>query len=128
MKVCARCCQEKPLQDFHIHPGGKLGRHPICKLCRGPDTRRAALKSKCKLVYGISLEEYNRLFEQYNYECCICGNVAVCLDHNHITGEIRGILCHPCNQAIGLLRDSPDLLRKAATYLEVCANGKQPAC
>lgn len=41
-----------------------------------------------------------------------------CIDHNHQTGEIRGLLCSPCNRAIGQLQDNPNILRKAANYLE----------
>ena len=40
------------------------------------------------------------------------------IDHNHETGEIRGILCHKCNTGIGLLNDDQELLKKAITYLE----------
>lgn len=39
-------------------------------------------------------------------------------DHNHRTGQFRGWLCHQCNVALGLLQDSPELLRKAANYVE----------
>lgn len=40
------------------------------------------------------------------------------IDHDHETGAVRGLLCHACNTGIGSLRDSPDLLRAALTYLE----------
>jgi hypothetical protein len=51
--------------------------------------------------------------------CEICGRVgALCLDHDHATGEIRGWLCPSCNRGLGLFRDSSDLMRKAFEYLE----------
>ena len=56
-------------------------------------------------------------------KCAICGvletelNRKLCLDHNHITGEARGFLCGACNNAIGLFRDSKELLQEAIYYL-----------
>jgi hypothetical protein len=47
------------------------------------------------------------------------------LDHDHTTGEFRGFLCQKCNQAIGLLNDSPELLRIAAEYIEVMGGDRQ---
>ncbi len=54
----------------------------------------------------------------------ICGAVEngkrknFCIDHDHATGKVRGLLCHNCNVAIGLMKDNTDLLKKAAEYLE----------
>ena len=42
----------------------------------------------------------------------------LCVDHNHATGRVRGLLCHLCNSAIGKLNDSSALLRKTANYLD----------
>jgi hypothetical protein len=53
--------------------------------------------------------------------CAICGRKAVGkfnIDHDHNTGEVRGLLCGPCNRGIGLLGDSVDVLKRAAEYLE----------
>lgn len=54
--------------------------------------------------------------------CESCGDLpdrdTLCMDHNHLTGEFRGWLCHRCNSGIGLFNDEPARLRKAATYLE----------
>ena len=52
--------------------------------------------------------------------CEICGikEGKLCIDHDHVTGVIRGVLCHSCNSSIGHFRDNPELLRKAAIYLE----------
>ena len=43
---------------------------------------------------------------------------ALCIDHDHTTGKVRGMLCHDCNTSLGKFRDNPDILRKAADYLE----------
>lgn len=56
-------------------------------------------------------------------KCAVCetttpGTKGWCLDHCHRTGKVRGMLCGPCNLALGLMRDNPERLRKAAAYLE----------
>ena len=71
--------------------------------------------------YGITTDEYKRLLSEQNDGCAICGGVnkdmALCIDHDHNSGDVRGLLCHRCNRAIGLLQDRPDLMIKAAEYL-----------
>jgi hypothetical protein len=64
------------------------------------------------------------LVEQ-NYRCAICGTdkptgkwVVFAVDHCHVTGKVRGLLCNECNRGMGLLRDDATLLRKAADYLD----------
>lgn len=78
--------------------------------------------------FGISLEDYDRLFEKQGGKCAICGAVKpdakhkgvahFCVDHDHVTGKVRGLLCSSCNTGIGKLQDSPEMLRKAIAYLE----------
>lgn len=82
---------------------------------------------KLKRTYGITLDQYNQISEQQNNVCAICKDSdedrkhlkfkRLCIDHNHSTGEIRGLLCSECNKAIGLLNDDPELLQSAITYL-----------
>lgn len=71
--------------------------------------------------YGITIAEYNAIFESQNKSCAICGyqgeNKNFHLDHNHQTGKVRGILCNPCNGALGLMRDNIETLEKAIQYL-----------
>lgn len=60
--------------------------------------------------YGITLEQYNEMLKSQDYRCAICGTDnpggrgAFHVDHNHITGKVRGLLCSSCNHAIGLLK------------------------
>jgi len=70
--------------------------------------------------HGISLEEYNRMFVSQSGNCAICQKRMKigCVDHCHVSGRIRGLLCHSCNFALGLLKDSPKIIRSAAEYLE----------
>lgn len=75
-------------------------------------------------TYGISKEQYAELLSRQGGVCAICGKsseeegLSLAVDHNHATGEIRGILCRYCNhRVVGRHRD-PDLLRRVADYLE----------
>lgn len=72
-------------------------------------------------LYGISLEEYDELVARSDNKCYVCdaspGKRRLNVDHCHETGIIRGLLCHGCNTAIGLMQDDPELLELAATYL-----------
>ncbi len=54
--------------------------------------------------YGITEEEYNTLLEKQNYQCAVCHEIPeewLCVDHDHITGKIRGLLCKSCNLLVG---------------------------
>lgn len=78
--------------------------------------------------FDISAEDWDALLAKQQGVCAICllperverdNNVRLlCVDHDHLTGAIRGLLCSSCNIAIGLLRDEPKYLRAAANYLE----------
>ena len=70
--------------------------------------------------YGISSDFFGDLWQEQNGCCAICGTRLkdkFYIDHNHKTGQIRGLLCSSCNVGIGLLKDSPDMLSKAIKYL-----------
>lgn len=82
-------------------------------------------RSRLKRKYGLTLEQFDLLVQQYEGACGICrviltasGPTKLCIDHNHITNGVRGLLCHRCNCALGQMLDSPTLLRRAASYLE----------
>jgi ribosomal protein L37AE/L43A len=68
-------------------------------------TRRHSAWSHYKTQYGLSPEEYGSLFIDQNYECGICGasllDRKAVIDHDHVTGRVRGLLCSPCNGAEG---------------------------
>ena len=78
--------------------------------------------------YGISIEKYLDMAENQNYKCAICYNDnfpmkschtgVLVVDHDHKTGKVRGLLCHNCNRALGLLKDSTEYLENCITYLE----------
>lgn len=82
-----------------------------------------------KRNFGISVKEYEEMLVKQNYRCAICGKhqsemgKVFDVDHDHSTGKVRGLLCNSCNLAIGLLKDSCDLLIKALTYLKEKSDG-----
>ena len=79
--------------------------------------------SKLKCTHGITLEEYGQMFLLQNGRCLICGvginslSKPLCVDHDHITGEIRGLLCGNCNVGLGLFKESISSLKNAINYL-----------
>ena len=81
--------------------------------------RLAQRRMVFKKVYGISLADYEAMFERQGGACAICKRtgLTLCVDHCHLTGEVRGLLCIRCNSAIGFCNDDPVLLQAAAAYL-----------
>lgn len=69
--------------------------------------------------YGITKEFALELHNKQDGKCAICGKreKRLCIDHDHVTGKVRGLLCHGCNLGIGNLQDNPEILTKAAKYL-----------
>ena len=73
--------------------------------------------------YGITLEEYDALLAEQGGACAICrrpptDGISLHVDHDHKTGARRALLCFRCNNSLGDLEDDPDLLRRAAAYLD----------
>jgi len=72
---------------------------------------------------GMPFEElenwYNKQFMKQQAHCAICGKITeeLCIDHNHTTNELRGLLCRNHNVGLSWFDDNPEFLRKAADYL-----------
>lgn len=138
-KICTKCKQEKSLSLFRSR-GGKL-KHLLkssCNTCmfkahrswteNNPDRVKEyrqkdswTLAKRCARR-GITPEEFVIMYEQQNECCAICKMqmeiMDNAIDHNHATGQFRGILCKQCNRALGMFRDSPKILKSAVKYLE----------
>ena len=73
--------------------------------------------------YGIDEEVYNNMFDSQQGCCAICKkhqttfSIRLAVDHDHVTGKVRGLLCQSCNQALGLLQDSLTNISNALEYL-----------
>lgn len=121
MKQCRTCGDVKPVDEFYLNGKWRQG---SCKVCHSAKSQVKAQKNHLRRKYNISLEEYQSKLEKQKYCCALCGKTqeeeksALCVDHNHETGQIRDLLCRVCNRALGLFKDSPELLRDAAEYLE----------
>lgn len=91
-----------------------------------PERRRKTNRAYfLKRDYNITEDDYQLMLSSQKGLCGICktdkptGKWKVfAVDHCHVTGRVRGLLCNECNRGIGLLKDSSDLLRDAADYLD----------
>lgn len=68
--------------------------------------------------YGLTPEQYASMETSQRGKCAICDHeVKLCVDHDHGSGKVRGLLCRKCNVGIGIFKDSPKLLSRAILYL-----------
>ncbi len=146
MKTCTMCKETKDLSCFGKASWGKDGKNSRCLLCHNEHTKAWRSKNvkwtkayassyyqenkdlvRCRSLqkkYGITQEEYDTMFEDQGRVCKVCGTSndlskgAFPVDHCHITGEVRGVLCHPCNKALGLVNDNKETLQNLIKYLD----------
>lgn len=96
----------------------------------GKDRQR---ENRLRLRYGLTSEKYSTLLALQGDCCAICRTIApthgrrLAVDHDHDTGAVRGLLCGPCNRAIGYLGDSPDRVAAALFYLTTARKHRQTA-
>ena len=117
LKFCSKCNSEKPLTEFYKKD--RTGRlDSTCKRCRIIAQREKTL--------GITDDEYWALYWKQNGRCGICHKrinsrryKRFAVDHDHKTGKIRGLLCHQCNTALGLLKDDPLAIDRAKDWVKV---------
>lgn len=145
-KSCLGCGGVYPVEDFGRDSRGySLAR---CKPCRNAQRReyrkrnperhkeidrayyeRSKDKARgyyFRVRYGITLEEHTAMLEAQGGLCALCGRppsgernrARLHVDHDHETGVVRRLLCSNCNNGLGHFRDDPDLLRRAALYIE----------
>ncbi len=133
-RTCKKCGETKPLTDFY-KPGSKGdkpdARHYVCKECTKarvtanhcPETYR---RQHLKRTYNITPEEYDAMLAKQDghFACCPATtpgssrrNIYFSVDHCHTTGKVRGLLCHQCNTALGLIKDKPETLTNMLAYL-----------
>ena len=131
MKECRRCKEVKLLTDFYKNKANKDGLGSYCKPCELRRTKEwkkknpEAMKAhKRKHLYSISKEWYENKLVKQDYRCAGCHThqkdleYSLCVDHCHTTDKPRGLLCKPCNLALGNADDNPDTLRRLAQYAE----------
>ncbi|MER6689711.1 endonuclease VII domain-containing protein [Streptomyces minutiscleroticus] len=114
-KLCRTCGEVKPHSEWHRNASASDGLSTRCKACRAVRGRQDHLKRQ----YGITGAERDELLAAQAGVCCIClAAPAADVDHCHETGRVRGVLCFSCNAALGQLKDRPDVMRRAAAYVE----------
>lgn len=139
MRTCKICNQPKPLTEFYqtIRNGSPYGYHGKCKSCyvKKQQENYDPIKKRdenLKRVYGIGIDEYNTLLEKQNNRCAICestdpkgrksgrgGGVDVFyVDHDHKTGNVRGLLCNICNRTMGYVGENSGVLEEMIKYLK----------
>lgn len=130
-KKCSKCKLEKDVSFFHKDSKNRYGLTSQCKDCIRKRTNaynRANPEKKREqnylTRYGISLSDYENLYKKQNGKCAICKNKLEkgVVDHNHTTGEVRGILCNSCNTAIGLAKENPEILSNMIEYIQRSCN------
>ncbi len=103
------------------------GKETIRRYQRSEKCKSRHRECRLKRQYKITLEQYNNMFIFQGGVCAICGrpetvklkNIVkrLSVDHNHITGKVRGLLCRNCNQALGLLNENPVVIKNLLGYI-----------
>jgi len=126
-KTCTKCNVLKPqdVQHFRVNKQMKSGLDSWCRNCAN-EYRNNKRKTVPPKEWNITGEDLNRFIDaKQEEECVICGELAEVVDHDHLTGRIRGALCQRCNMGLGHFKDNPLLLQQAALYLQgQCACGE----
>ena len=112
---CVKCNLVLPVEQFNKRATSKIGLQSFCKSCE----RDRWLRRE----YGVSLADWDALFEKQGRICGICKTSDPKYrnwhtDHDHETGVVRGILCNPCNVDLRAL-DNKDWFKAALEYLEM---------
>lgn len=142
---CKKCCAEKQKAYTAQHPeiwavwatanAGHLKARDASRYAADPKAAVARVlvwqaknpekvqSTQLRYLYGITLADKQALFTRQGGKCPICddplttGRTGMQVDHDHETGEVRGLLCHPCNVMLGNFGDDPAILESAIAYL-----------
>lgn len=138
-KECTKCNTIKSLDNFRWSSKSRCYISSHCKTCQNKyksekrklDPEKESIRTRkrhYKNKYGITLDQYNKMFEKQKGLCAICnksqrrystsGNIRLAVDHNHNTGKVRELLCTECNVGIGYAQDNPEILKSMIAYLE----------
>lgn len=128
IKLCPKCGEEKSLDEFKARLVGEGKFKAYCISCEKAylkdyqadhfETRRAHRRER---EYGLENGEFDRLMLCQDEKCAACQDPIgpdCHVDHDHATGIVRGLLCGPCNPALGHLKDDPSRTARLLEYLE----------
>lgn len=120
---------EKVLLDKKIWYANNKERHNTWRINNPEWYKETQRKSVLRRCYGITPDEYNRMFDEQEGCCAICGihqskvTNRLNVDHDHITNKVRGLLCWNCNTILGKVNDDIRILRRMICYLRSFQNG-----
>ena len=129
MKTCPECGLSLADDMFYKRTmrSGKIGLQHRCKKCSTKNRRQYYNKnrrqyykkhSSIKYKLGLSWEEVEKITSKGACECCGNSERRLCIDHCHDSKKPRGLLCHNCNTALGLLREDQQRIINLSQYLE----------
>lgn len=127
LRTC-KFCYGRSLRQGRVERLGVDGVRQAQAQYNARRSRRNRLNGTLRSRYGMSVEDHAVLAEHQDHRCAICRRpfeglveerrTGTALDHDHVTGKVRGMLCNDCNQGLGDFWDNPEWLRSAAAYLE----------
>lgn len=128
--ICMTCKVNKAVTEFSNSSRRKCGKQNNCKVCARQKAKESVTRRggnrRLNLMrnYKISEEYFNEMLNTQGGFCKVCsgpalGKGAYHVDHDHKTGRIRGLLCHKCNVALGMVQDSKEHLSALIRYLEL---------
>lgn len=121
-RMCTRCFTAKSVDEFWIRRSAKQPSHQSwCKACQWAVSKPNSRKHRLMKDFGLTDEDYQTMLKRQNGVCTGCGaaptSTKLCIDHDHVTGSIRGLLCSNCNLALGSIKDNVATLLNLAAYL-----------
>lgn len=132
-KICTKCKVEKSLDEFAKDNRRLSGYGSWCRLCKNEDSKKfrknnpdgkiQTKKHNIKSKYGITLEQWQQMYDEQGGYCAICRqpevNRNLGVDHQHSDGKVRSLLCCKCNLLVGIIEtEFWGLKDKVITYLE----------
>jgi hypothetical protein len=123
MKTCKSCGVIKPLAEFNKRHKAKDGYQNWCRDCHKSRYTRIGRDTHRFKNYGITPEQFEKMRMAQNNQCDICKLPFVphkvpFVDHDHITGAVRGLLCTHCNRGLGGFKDTISILESAQEYIK----------
>jgi hypothetical protein len=141
-KYCEKCDEWLPFSKFSKLNRSRDKLQTVCKECQAKYSKLITAEKKrdwnIRRIYGITLEQYNRMLEEQCNVCACCGQPEtraesrskrgamrnLYIDHCHKTGDVRSLLCQECNTALGMMDENPDRIQKLKEYAEWCQTRK----
>ncbi len=143
LRRCYTCKEEKTLQEFYADPSKAGGHDYECKTCKknrqakqytnySKNPTKHIRRPRLKYRYGLTLEQWDEMFKSQAGCCAICKGQQtdkrkkrLDVDHCHVTGKVRGLLCSSCNLTLGTVEKNKSQLRRLIDYLDRIGTGEK---